>query len=142
MRTLGSFAAVVALAAVGSLNGRAVGAAEPPASPPAPEASIPFANHGGIYTWQADGERGLWVQDVHRHWYYAKLMAPCIGLQFVTTLRIDTRPAGTFDRFSAIMVPHEGIAGRCQVVSVVASQGPPSRRTRQPSTPAPPAAAH
>ena len=103
------------------------------APPPSPELAIPFANHGGIYDWQADGERGLWVQDIHKHWYYAKLMAPCIGLNFALTLGFDTRPSGEFDRFSFIRVPHEGLAGRGAVTSVVASDGPPSRRKPQPA---------
>jgi hypothetical protein len=97
------------------------------------EVSIPFANRGGINDWQADRDVGLWVQDVHRHWYYAKLMAPCIGLPFATALKFDTRPNGTLDRFSAIIVPHEGPSGRCALVSLTASAGPPTRK--KPSAP-------
>jgi len=108
------------------------------ASAAAPEAAIAFANRDGIYDWQADRDVGLWVQDIHRHWYYAKLMAPCFGLQFVTALKFDTRPNGTLDRFSAIIVPHEGLSGRCPLVSLTASAGPPSRK--KPAAP-PPAAA-
>ena len=98
----------------------------------APEASIPFVNQGGIRDWHADRDVGLWVQDAHRRWYYAKLMAPCIGLQFVTGLKFDARPDGTFDRFSAIILPREGLEGRCPLVSLTASEGPPSRQ-KQPA---------
>ena len=58
-----------------------------------PRAYIPFANHGGIRDWKADRDQGLWVQDVHRHWYYAKLMGPCTGLDFAETIAFDTHPA-------------------------------------------------
>jgi hypothetical protein len=86
-----------------------------------PEPSIPFANHGGIRDWHADRDRGLWVQDVHGKWYYARLMGPCTGLDFAETIGFDTRPMGTFDRFSAIIVPRYG---RC-VVQSLAPSGPP-----------------
>jgi hypothetical protein len=91
------------------------------ASSPTPDASISFANHGGIYNWQADRDQGLWVQDVHRHWYYAKLMGPCFGLNFANSIGFDTHPMGTFDKFSAIVVPREG---RCMVQSLTPSGGP------------------
>jgi len=110
-------------------------AAQPPQSP-SPERTIAFANHGGIFDWRADGERGLWVQDIHKQWYYAKLMAPCTGLNFATALAFDTRPSDQFDRFSFIRVPHQGLGGRCAVVSLTASDAPPTKR--KPAAPAAP----
>ena len=89
-----------------------------------PEASIAFANHGGIRDWKADRDQGLWVQDIHRKWYYAKLMGPCHGLNFATSIGFDTRPLGTFDRFSSIVVPREG---KCVVTSFVPSGAPPTK---------------
>jgi hypothetical protein len=94
-------------------------------SAPTTEASIAFANHGGIRNWEADREQGLWVQDSRRNWYYAKLMGPCMGLNFAMGLRFDTRPMGTFDRFSSIVVPREG---RCMIQSLVPSEGPPKKQ--------------
>jgi Family of unknown function (DUF6491) len=91
----------------------------------APEASIPFVQHGGIRDWATDGDRGVWIQDVHRNWYYARLMSPCFGLSFATRLGFDTRPMGDFDRFSSVIVPREG---RCQVQSLVPSDGPPRKQ--------------
>jgi len=91
------------------------------ASTAAVEASIPFANHGGIRDWEADKDQGLWVQDVHRQWYYAKLMGPCIGLNFAQRIGFDTHPLGRFDKFSSIVVPG---TGRCTVQSFTASAGP------------------
>jgi hypothetical protein len=91
------------------------------------EASIPFVDHGGIRDWHADRDRGLWVQDIHRNWYYAKLLSPCTGLGFATAIGFVTRPPGSFDRFSRIIVPREGT---CPVVSFVHSDGPPPKDKR------------
>lgn len=91
-----------------------------------PKASIPFANHGGIRDWKADRDQGLWVQDIHRQWYYAKLMAPCIGLNFAQTIGFDTHPFGRFDQFSSIYVPGAG-GGRCAVQSFTMSGAPPGK---------------
>jgi len=89
-------------------------------------ASIPFANHGGIRDWKADRDQGLWVQDIHRQWYYAKLMAPCTGLNFAQTIGFDTHPLGRFDQFSSIYVPGAG-GGRCAVQSFTLSAAPPGK---------------
>lgn len=114
-----------------AIAGSAVAAASVPGSSdskvPATEAFIPFANHGGIRDWEADGDRGLWVQDVHRRWYYARLMAPCIGLNFAQRIGFDTSPMGRFDRFSAIVVPGEG---RCTVQSFAPSGAPAAKQER------------
>ena len=99
------------------------------AVPATPAASIPFANHGGIRDWKADRDQGLWVQDVHRQWYYAKLMAPCTGLNFAQTIGFDTHPLGRFDKFSAIVVPGPG-GGRCTVQSFTLSGAPPSGKVK------------
>lgn len=85
---------------------------------------IPFANSGGIRDWKADRDQGLWVQDAHRQWYYAKLMSPCIGLNFAQTIGFDTHPLGRFDKFSSIFVPGAG-GGRCAVRSFTVSGAPP-----------------
>jgi hypothetical protein len=93
----------------------------------APDVSIPFANHGGIRDWKADRDQGVWVQDVHRKWYYAKLMGTCIGLDFAQTIGFDTHPLGRFDQFSSIFVPG---GGRCAVQSFTASGEPPRGKVK------------
>jgi hypothetical protein len=95
-----------------------------------PETAIPFANNGGIRDWEADHDKGLWVQDVHRRWYYAKLMGPCIGLNFAQSIGFDTHPMGRFDKFSAIVVPG---SGRCTVQSLTASDPPKPEKERAPA---------
>lgn len=117
--------ALVAAALLG-IAGSAVAAASAPETSHR-EAFIPFADQGGIRDWEADGDRGLWVQDVHRQWYYAKLMAPCIGLNFAERIGFDTSPLGRFDRFSAIVVPG---GHRCTVQSFAPSGAPAAKQDR------------
>jgi hypothetical protein len=87
-----------------------------------PEAYIPFANLGGIYDWEADSDRGMWIQDVHRHWYYAKFMSPCFGLPFAFRVGFLTEPTGALDRWSSVRVRD---SGRCYFSSFEHSAGPP-----------------
>jgi hypothetical protein len=122
MSSLRSRLATLALGALATLSLGPAFAAETAAQPPA---SIAFANHGGIWNWQADKDQGLWVQSNSRQWYYAKFMGPCIGLDFANAVGFDTRPMGTFDRFSAVVVPNWG---KCQVRSFELSDGPPARQ--------------
>jgi Family of unknown function (DUF6491) len=90
----------------------------------APQASISFAGMGSINDWRADRRQGLWVQDVHRQWYYASTMGPCPGLDFAQAIGFEVRTSGTLDRFSSIIVPHEG---RCPLTSLVRSEPPPKK---------------
>jgi hypothetical protein len=110
---------------LGTLAAGLVGSAAAEESPSAsPEASIPFVGMGSINDWRADRRQGLWIQDVHRQWYYAKVMEPCNGLDFAQTIGFDAHPGGTLDRFSSVLVPHEG---RCQIESLVRSSPPPKK---------------
>jgi hypothetical protein len=68
------------------------------------EASIAFANHGGVEDWRADGEDAVYFQDTHRRWYRAELFGPAFDLPFVERIGIDASPSGTLDKFGAIYV--------------------------------------
>jgi hypothetical protein len=92
----------------------------------APQVSIPFVGMGSINDWRADKRQGLWVQDLHRQWYYARTMGPCLGLDFAQTIGFETRTGDTLDRFSSIIVPREG---RCPLTSLVRS-GPPPKKVK------------
>jgi hypothetical protein len=99
--------------------------ADEPAQPAGSnDVSIPFANHGGIRDWHADRDRGLWIQDSFGKWYYATVMSPCIGLNFANSIGFDTRPQGSFDKFSYIVVPREG---RCAIQTLRPSGAPPTK---------------
>ncbi|MFC4314043.1 DUF6491 family protein [Steroidobacter flavus] len=94
--------------------------------PAAPRASIPFVNFGGIRDWQADGDKGLWVEDAHRQWYYADLVGPCVGLDFAYSIVFDAQPMDTLDRFSSVILPGWG---RCYFNSFAVSDGPPAHKS-------------
>jgi hypothetical protein len=101
------------------------GAAEAPKAPALPEASIPFADHGGVYNWQGDGEKGLWVQSGHRQWYYGTFSSPCRGLDRTETIRFKFSPGGTMDRYTTIATRDS--FGECWLSSFTKSEGPPKK---------------
>lgn len=95
--------------------------AQEPAKPA--EASIPFVNHGGIRDWQHDGRDAIYVQDQHRQWYRATLIAPCTDLPFADTIGFETRGLDRLDQYSTLIVKGQ----RCQLQSLVKSTPPPKR---------------
>jgi hypothetical protein len=102
------------------------GAATP--TTPTAEASIPFINLRSIRDWQADKREGIWIQDTRKQWYYAKLMGPCVGLDFALSVGFDTRGSGTLDRFSTVIVPDED---RCPIRSLARSDAPPPKEKKK-----------
>jgi hypothetical protein len=86
----------------------------------AAEASIPFANHGGIYDWRVVNDRSVLIESISHRWYKATLMSPCIDLPFAERIGFESNPDGSFDKFSAITARHQ----RCQLVSLVETQAP------------------
>lgn len=105
-------------------------------APPA-EASLAFARKN-IWNWEADGQQGIWVQDIGHQWYYGKFMAPCIDLPFREGLDFRFGPSGELDKFSAIVIRHEP---PCNFISFTRSDGPPhAHKGRAQAAPAPTAA--
>jgi hypothetical protein len=108
----------------------------------AAEASIPFARRN-IWNWEADGEKGIWVQAIGRQWYYGKFLSPCTDLPFREGVHFRFGPAGELDKWGAIVMPH---LPECIFTSFTLSDGPPHRNKRKPPAltapaPAPPTAA-
>lgn len=101
-----------------------------PTPTPTPEvgkpASIPFIRFGQIYNFEADGDRGVYLQDQHRRWYYATLIGPCTDLPFTNRIAVDTRFNGdTLDSTGALLVGHD----RCMIEKLVTS-GPPPKKAK------------
>jgi hypothetical protein len=118
MQPISIWAGLAAVALTGT-----IAAAEKPADL-GPQVSIPFVNFGSINDWKADDRQGLWIQDVHKQWYYARTTAPCWGLDYALSIGFKTRGTGAFDRFSSILVPDQA---PCQIASLTPSQGPPKK---------------
>jgi hypothetical protein len=94
-----------------------------PASAPG-EASIAFANSGGIRDWRAEGDRTIYIRDRANHWYKATLLTPALDLSVATAIGFDTGPVDSFDRTSWVVVRGQ----RYAVDSLVRIDGPPPRR--------------
>jgi hypothetical protein len=120
----------IALLALGGTGSIALAADSAPAAPKPPQATIPFVQHGSIRDWQADKREGLWVQDIRKQWYYAKLMGTCTGLDFALSIAFDTRGNNSLDRFAQVVVPGEPL--RCPISSFTKSDPPPAGK-RHPS---------
>jgi hypothetical protein len=117
-------ATLLALVTATALSTGAIAADSAGTPAPAAQVSIPFVDHHNLRDWQADGKEGLWIQDQRRNWYYARLLGPCIGLDWALSIGFDTGGAsGQLDRFSSIIVPDEG---RCQITSLTRSDAPPA----------------
>lgn len=129
MKTL-RIAVIGALIATGSSG--ALAAAEAAKEAPK-EATIPFVNlRESIHSWQADGQMGLWIEDIRKQWYYAKLQGPCHGLDFAISLGFQTKTTSSLDKFGTVIVPDYG---RCPILSLVKSDPPPDeKKNRQPKS--------
>jgi hypothetical protein len=95
------------------------------ASTPQVQASIPFANRGGILNWQVLDDSNLLIEDQHHQWYRVTLQSPAMRLAFAEQLGFDTGPSGTLERLGAIIVG--GL--RYTIVSLVRAE-PPGKRKR------------
>ena len=132
-------AALALFLAGATFNAHAAEAVDPAALPDTPspdvEPSIPFADHGGIFDWRADGRRGIWLQDPSRNWYYGTFLTPCNGLEFADAVAFKTNPSGSFDHWSTVLVHNEV---PCHLASFTRSEGPPVLATEsiKPSSPA------
>jgi hypothetical protein len=108
----------------------AVAAANEPAKEPRAlgvESSIVFPSDSSIRNWQADRDRGIWIQGRGNDWYYGSFAGFCRDLDFAQAIGFETRGAGRLDKFSSIIVRGE----RCQLSSFVTSAPPPSKEERK-----------
>ena len=90
------------------------------------EVSIPFAAHGGIRDWEAEGDKAILLRDRANRWYRATFLGTCPRIGYGQTLIFNTDAGGSFDRFSTIQSEY----GVCQIGSVVPAAAPLSRGGR------------
>lgn len=102
-------------------------------TPPA-EVTLAFARRN-IWNWEADGQKGIWVEDIGHRWYYGKFMAPCIDLPFREGVAFRFGPAGELDKFGGLEM--RGF-GPCNFISFTRSDGPPHpKKKSKPAAAAP-----
>ena len=89
------------------------------------DSAATLLDHARLHDWLADGERGLWIQAVDLHWFYARFAHACRGLGATSSLSFDTRGSDNIDSRSAVVVPG---GGRCALLSLLPNQGPPKNR--------------
>ncbi len=95
-----------------------------PASAKQQDASIPFANRGGVRDWRSQGMDRIYFQDNRGQWYLAKLMGTASDLPFTEFVGIDANPDGSLDKFSAVYVKGQ----KYPFESFVKVAGPPSKK--------------
>jgi Family of unknown function (DUF6491) len=91
------------------------------------EASIVFPNYGAIRNFEADGDKGIWIEDQQRRWYYGEIFGTCQGLTFAQAIGFDTNGSSRFDKFSEILVD----GWSCRFTSFVTAEKPLSRKERK-----------
>ena len=91
------------------------------------ESSIVFPGDSTIRNWQADGDRGIWIEGRRGEWYYGRFASFCRDVDFAQAIGVETRGAGRLDKFASIIVRGE----RCQLSSFVSSAPPPSTAERK-----------
>ena len=88
------------------------------------ETSIPFVGTIGLYNFDARDDRGVYLQDQQRRWYYARISGVCTGLPLANRIAVDTRFGGSqLDRTGTLLVDGQ----RCAIDSLTASNGPPPK---------------
>ena len=84
-------------------------------------AAIPFVSHGGIRDWRSVDDHTLYVEDRSAHWYLARTLGPCLGLNTAIDIAFDAGATDTFDRFASIIVRGQ----RCPIKSLTMISGTP-----------------
>jgi len=90
------------------------------------EASIPFASRDGIQDYKADGDRGLYIRDIHGDWYYARTQARCGRLATSDAIGFETSASDQLDKFGALHAQ----GWRCPLASLTHSAPPPKKAKR------------
>jgi hypothetical protein len=117
----------IALAAAATL---AAGAASAQTAGPraGQRADIPFITYDGVRTFTpAADDRGVYIQDNLRNWYYASFYSPCLNIS--TSIRVGFKTwanGSSLSRGDTIFADGE----RCRIADIVRS-GPPPKKVKK-----------
>jgi RimJ/RimL family protein N-acetyltransferase len=114
------FIATLIIAALPFSLARAEPQLEPAPREVGKEASVSFPAHGGIRNFRADNDRGVWIEDRRRNWYYASFIGNCPGIRFAQAIGFDTRGSAHFDRYTKIIVEDDV----CAIETLVTADKP------------------
>ena len=90
------------------------------------ETSISLPNRY-IRNFEADGDKGIWIEDIQRRWYYGAFKGRCTRLERARGLGYDTGGSSRFDKSSTIFVDDDF----CQLTSFVTAEKPLPRKERK-----------
>jgi hypothetical protein len=80
-----------------------------------------------IRNFEADGDKGIWIEDIQRRWYYGEFKGQCSRLERARGVGFDTGGSSRFDKSSTIFVNDDF----CQLASFVTAEKPLSRKERK-----------
>jgi hypothetical protein len=90
------------------------------------ETSITLPNRY-IRNFEADGDAGIWIEDIQRRWYYGVFKGRCSRLERARGISYDTGGLTRFDKTSTIFVDDDF----CELTSFVTAEKPLSRKERK-----------
>ena len=90
------------------------------------ETSISLPNRY-IRNFEADGDSGIWIEDIQRRWYYGVFKGSCSRLERARGIGYDTGGLTKFDKTSTIFVDDDF----CELTSFVTAEKPLSRKERK-----------
>jgi hypothetical protein len=79
-----------------------------------------------IRNFEPDGDRGVWIEDHKRRWYYAEILGTCTELNFAQAIGFENRGSAYFDKFTRIFVRGDS----CAIASFVTAAAPLPRKER------------
>jgi hypothetical protein len=100
-----------------------------PTAPSAPEASIPFADFGGIRSFRPGPDDTLLLEGTTGRWYQATFFGPCHDVPYAEQIGVISGPGGRVDRFSGIIVRGQ----TCRFRSLVEIPDPDARPADAPA---------
>jgi hypothetical protein len=56
-----------------------------------------------ILNFEADGDRGVWIEDLRHRWYYGRFITACPGVRFAQAIAVDTRSSARLDRRGQVL---------------------------------------
>ena len=117
---------VAVLVGCGLAGGGAASARPPPQWPElGAETSILYPDRE-ILNFEADGARGLWLEDQQHRWYYGKFLGSCKGMTYARGMAYKTHGSARFDRSSMILLEDDF----CQLESLVTAGKPLPKKDR------------
>ncbi|MGE0828609.1 MAG: DUF6491 family protein [Hyphomonadaceae bacterium] len=103
--------------------------AETSAQGSAPEATIPFADFGGVQSFRPGDDNTLLLEGRGNRWYRATFFSPCREVRWAQTIGIISDRMGSVDRFSGILVDGR----QCRFRSLVEIPDPDAQEAPQSS---------